>query len=153
MSGYEDGSEDGYEDGYEDGSEYGKFQNEIDAHKRSGKSGGGSRDPSDIAYYFRNKVNAIVEILEGKDILKKEQKEEILNKIDNTPDVQFKNPSAYILGYIGNGGGRGVTQESIQRAQTCIESLRQKNERVTIEDIIRYSFFWKEVILRPQNQV
>jgi hypothetical protein len=115
--------------------------------ERTTWSGGGIRDVSDITTNFRNKVSDGIQLLTSQ--LSSDQIEAIKQNIHSVPNPQFKNPYAYILGYIGSQGGRDVTRESIKKAMEGLTYfILHPNERITVEDVIRYSIFWRDIIAR-----
>ena len=70
-----------------------------------------------------------------------EKKREILlSKVGNITNVQYKNPSAYILGYLALNKG----QIDKKRVKHIFNSVLPdfKEEGVTPPDVIRYARYW-----------
>ena len=65
-------------------------------------------------------------------------KSTILHSIANRDDIIYKNPTAYILGYIGSRGGQGITKDSMSKAFNSMGSAIGVEE----PDVVRYSVFW-----------
>lgn len=80
-------------------------------------------------------------------LLYPEDQQEILDNMKNLNKPGYKNPSAYILGYIASNGGSKYDKESAKKAFSL---LKKKNKyKYTIEDksvdyasIVRYSILW-----------
>jgi len=66
---------------------------------------------------------------------------EMLTHIKDIKDVQYKNPSAYILGYLATNGGRKMDKSTVKNV---IEKILPQVSGGSVEpaDIIRYSRLW-----------
>jgi hypothetical protein len=91
---------------------------------------------------FRIIVDAVFRKMnETTRFLSEKNLEEILESVNRVHNIQYKNPTAYILGFIGSNGGKSITEQSIERAASIND-----DQSVTLPDIIRYSVFWKETV-------
>lgn len=69
------------------------------------------------------------------------------DKVSNTPFIQYKNPSAFVLGYYATKGGKqDITQERLAKAVAMLDIVNQTKDIVSPPDIIRYATFWREVL-------
>lgn len=142
------------------------FQSEINVYERVGMPGataeflgvsfgGGAlsdlqrkinkmfQDPSErFAVY----VDAIYRNLSDKKGVKLNDDDifRMLTKIKTIKNIQHKNPTAYILGYIASDGGRNITKESMKNVITnIIPSVRDWD--IKPADVLRYARFWMEL--------
>jgi hypothetical protein len=65
---------------------------------------------------------------------------EMLTRIKDIKDVQYKNPSGYVLGFLATNGGRNMDKENIKRIIEDI--LPHVSGSVEPADVIRYSRLW-----------
>ena len=113
---------------------------EVNAYERAGGSLISSyslksaRNPKEK---FSIILSATLQKMSSKDITEND-KNTILHSVGNREDIIYKNPYAYILGYIGSRGGHGITKESMERAFNNIGSATGVEE----PDVVRYSVFW-----------
>jgi len=65
-----------------------------------------------------------------------------LIKVTNVPFYEFKNPTAYVLGYLGSSKKRGITKSSIDYV---FKNILPKIEDTSVKkpDVIRYSRLWE----------
>jgi len=69
------------------------------------------------------------------------------DKVAVTPFIQYKNPSAFVLGYYATRGGReNMTPALFQRALAMLDVINEAKEIASPPDIIRYATFWREVL-------
>jgi hypothetical protein len=66
----------------------------------------------------------------------------MMDKVPSINKVQFKNPPCYVLGYIASRGGREITKERLDLAESLISDMSTKEDVITPPDIIRYAVFW-----------
>ena len=69
----------------------------------------------------------------------------LLNKSQNLPRVEFKNPTAFVLGYLATRKGAiGITKTSLKNVWRCYGSVGGINKDSSIRepDIIRYARLW-----------
>jgi hypothetical protein len=69
------------------------------------------------------------------------------DKVAATPFVQYKNPSAFVLGYfVTRGGTQDITIELLRRAIDMLPIVNQSKDIASPPDIVRYATFWREVL-------
>jgi hypothetical protein len=113
---------------------------EVNAYERAGGSLISSyslksaRNPKEK---FSIILSATLQKMASRDITEND-KSTILHSVANREDIIYKNPAAYILGYIGSRGGRGITKGSMDTAFNNIGSTIGVEE----PDVVRYSVFW-----------
>lgn len=66
----------------------------------------------------------------------------MLNKIKYIKNIDKKNPSAYILGYITTKGGKEIDKKQFKYVVDKVLPLIDSKNNITNEDIIRYSRLW-----------
>ena len=69
----------------------------------------------------------------------------LLNKSQELPRVGYKNPTAFILGYISTSGGkRGINKETLEVAWKCYNAYTDTKKIKSLQkpDIIRYARLW-----------
>ena len=70
----------------------------------------------------------------------------LLTKSQELRLVEYKNPTAFVLGYIStSGGNHGITKKSLELAWKCYKSYTdtKKTKSVQKPDIIRYARMWE----------
>ena len=71
----------------------------------------------------------------------------MVDKVAVTPFIQYKNPSAFVLGYYATRGGReNMTAALFQKALAMLDVVNESKEIASPPDIIRYATFWREVL-------
>ena len=78
----------------------------------------------------------------------------LLSLSQKIPRVEFKNPTAFVLGYIATRGGRyNITRDSLSSVWKCYQQMHNinKDESITEEDIIRYARFWRTPAMKQMN--
>lgn len=128
---------------YEEDDE-GKLVSERTAAERTGKLGGGLRDVSDPTENFVNRILDVCAQLEGRNFLKSGDCGKIIDPIKSLPRIEFKNATTYVLGYIASKGGREITRDTIANATKAVRSIETFKEIITVDDIIRYAYYWKD---------
>lgn len=73
----------------------------------------------------------------------------MIEKAINLKYVHFKNPNAYILGYIASNGGKNITQKTFDYATNnalplIIKSLIDKGS-IRPPDVLRYARLWSNL--------
>lgn len=139
---------------YED-ENIGELRAEINAFDRIGGVGDFmittdilSQDPIDR---FKIKVNGISRDLNNnRNVdLRDENITEMLNQAykitEKGYNIEFINPSAYILGYIASNGGRNLNKRTFDNVLRNIIILV---DGITPPDVVRYSRFWVNLIKR-----
>ena len=121
-----------------------KLVDEGNVADRTGKPGRGLRDVSDPTENFVNRILGVCDQFEGKNFLKSGECEKIIDPIKSLPRIEFKNATTYVLGYIASKGGREITRETIANATKAVRSIETFKELITVDDIIRYAYYWKD---------
>ena len=70
-----------------------------------------------------------------------DQIQTLLDKSQTLPRVQFKNATAFVLGYLATAKGtRNITKDTLNNVWACYESIAGiKDSSITKPDIIRYA--------------
>lgn len=69
------------------------------------------------------------------------------DKVALTPFIQYKNPSAFVLGYYATRGGtQDMTQDMFSKAIDMLDVVNESKDIASPPDIIRYATFWREVL-------
>lgn len=125
------------------------FMDEINAYKRGGRDVVGTgtvvqgelgkimkkyRDQTGIDD-FCNNVNRIARDFDMDDSEIQYMTETARNV---TSKIEFKNPIAYVLGYIASSGGKEITVGNVKKAFKKLKS----DMAVTQPDVIRYARYW-----------
>jgi hypothetical protein len=139
-----EGGDDDFEQDYEYEEEQ-EFKEERGAFERAGAAyliGVGLKYVTNPIEKFKiivdavyNKIKSIAGIGEG-------DLKVMMDKVSNINQVQYKNPPAYVLGYIASKGGREITKERLNLAESLIPEMSTKEDVITPPDIIRYAVFW-----------
>jgi hypothetical protein len=61
------------------------------------------------------------------------------------PNIEFKNPTAYVLSYLITFGNREITQRRLDEMYELLQRLETKEDLVKV-DLVRYSRFWSNVV-------
>lgn len=69
----------------------------------------------------------------------------ILNHVDKIQNAEYKNPTAYILGYMANYGSskEKLVKKNVQNVMDNILPKIQNDANIGREDIIRYARLWQ----------
>ena len=92
---------------------------------------------------FKVYVNAISrKIMSGSNIFKINNNDivKMLKKVNSIKNIQHKNPSVYVLGYLASNKGKEITKESINKV--IKEVLHEIDGNIKGPDILRYARFW-----------
>tara|TARA_Y100000385_G_C12750423_1_gene490664 strand:+ start:161 stop:658 length:498 start_codon:yes stop_codon:yes gene_type:complete len=92
---------------------------------------------------FKVYVNAISrKIMSGNNIFKINNNDivKMLKKVNSIKNIQHKNPSVYVLGYLASNKGKEITKESINKV--IKEVLHEIDGNIKGPDILRYARFW-----------
>lgn len=91
-------------------------------------------------------VDAISRKLNGEDIVRitQEDIDTMLEKIPTIPKAKYKNPSAYILGYLASRGGKKLDPSHVKKIiRTILPHLQDSG--VEPADVVRYARFWTTI--------
>ena len=105
---------------------------------------------SDIETFVNSVYNVGRELIDNS-ILSKNDLDILLNSMSKLNKPQYKNATAYILGYIASSGGHNITEEKIKKAFGIIRFDRK--DIYTVQDksldwasVIRYARLWQNII-------
>lgn len=95
---------------------------------------------------FLEAVNAISRKLNDNNLttLSEEDINTMLEKATHLPGIKYKNPVAYILGYVATKGGRKMTPTTVKDVIDILPSVDEGG--VTPPDVVRYSRYWMNII-------
>ena len=104
----------------------------------------------DAKGHFKETVNAIAhQLREEKIRLSNDDINQLIQMVDNLKDPQYKNPTAYLLGYIGSNGGQNINKQNISYVFTnVLKAVSDKS--VKREDVIRYTRLWFNLVRESQ---
>jgi hypothetical protein len=128
------------------------FQPEVDVYERVGLPGERlagiekmddelGREILDPVERFTRQVNAISRNPNIQ--LSEEDTDILLSKISNISNINYKNPTGYVLGYIATRGGRNLDKKSVTNIFKYI--LPKLQESVEQPDVIRYGRYWQKI--------
>lgn len=120
------------------------FQGEIGLYERVGLEGVllgekdlSYKDPSERFYIF---VDAIARQLKSQNIiyLSENNIQYLLKKIDNVPNIKYKNPTGYVLGYYV------IDEKTIDKKKFNLlkPHLSHLNYPMKQTDVLRYANLW-----------
>jgi len=101
----------------------------------------------DAKGHFKETVNAIVQQLkEDKIRLSGNDLEQLIDRIDTSlKEPQYKNATAYVLGYIASEGGREINRKNVSQVfKTILKTVSDKS--VKEEDVLRYARLWYNIV-------
>jgi|TARA_B100001094_G_C18096913_1_gene753490 hypothetical protein len=132
-----------------------KFGEEFAVFERIGLPGGQlggitgvdgkiDRTLQDPLERFQVFVDAISRDLMGQNIsLDEDDIQKMIETARTLDKIKYKNPTAYVLGFIGSRGGSDISKASIEYAIKKALPLTSEGESsVQPEDVIRYSRLW-----------
>lgn len=144
-------SKDDSEEFFEEETTYG---NEMKAFERSGGYGsmlGQSIGPDgkpiktqDPLEKFQIRVDAIARNLQSvfPGVISQDNIQTMLEKANQLKDVQYKNATAYVLGYIASTGGENLTPQTFKIVESKISKVHLEGN-VKSPDILRYARLWQ----------
>jgi hypothetical protein len=123
------------------------FKPEVTAFERTGYGGilGETKDRAlqDPLEKFQIAVDAISRSLNNQNtILSENDIQILLEKANKLKYVYYKNPQAYILGYLASNGGKNIDIKSFKHVSTKILPLLSEGS-VLEPDILRYARLWE----------
>jgi hypothetical protein len=141
---------DGKEEYYEDEDVYYEEEDvyvpEYGAYQRTGMgmstSLRGAKNPYEK---FKIILDAVLEKTSSALQLSREDRTTIFEFSARAPNNIFKNAACFVLGYIGSGGGRGLSDASLKKAFAGIDKVQQTTgafDGIEQADVIRYSVYW-----------
>lgn len=132
-----------------------EFKDEFGAYLRAGAGDIGCLDADgkfnktiqDPVLKFKCYVDIISRKLISDNIdLRERDIENMLSKVESLQYIGFKNPSAYIAGYLASGGGKNMSEKSVNYCFTRVLPLIELEGGVQRADIIRYSRLWMKMV-------
>jgi hypothetical protein len=100
----------------------------------------------DAKGHFKETVNAIAQQLrEDRIKLSGNDLEQLIETVDILNEPQYKNPTAYLLGYIASEGGRDINKKNVNNVfKNVLKSVSDKS--VKEEDVLRYTRLWYNLV-------
>lgn len=100
----------------------------------------------DAKGHFKETVNAIAQQLrEDRIKLSGNDMEQLIDRIDSLKEPQYKNATAYVLGYIASDGGREINRKNLNNVfKTILKTVSDKS--VKEEDVLRYARLWYNLV-------
>ena len=132
-----------------------EFKDEFGAFLRAGAGDTGCLDADgkfnktiqDPVLKFKCYVDIISRKLISDNIdLRERDIENMLARVESLQYISFKNPSAYIAGYLASGGGKNMTETSVNYCFTRVLPLIELEGGVQRPDIIRYARLWMKMV-------
>jgi len=136
---------------------YNNLRPEIGAYNRVGMAGDMigiitgpdgkiNREMLDPLQIFQIQVDAVSRHLKDQKIKKPLDERDIQKMIEKSnvlPHINYKNPTAYVLGYIASNGGSRITQEQFNNSSKLLEYVYDTS--VLEPDILRYARLWMTI--------
>jgi hypothetical protein len=97
---------------------------------------------------FRRKVDAISRYLNNWEEIENIDETSIntmLIKASKLDSVQYKNPNAYVLGFLATGGGKVLSKERFTYVIKKVLPRVDSDSSVLPPDIIRYAILWQKL--------
>lgn len=88
---------------------------------------------------FKIIVDAVVNSLQP-DFIARSATNDLFMAADKLQYIKFKNPTAFVLGYIATNGGGKFTPAAVAKAYKALENVRDTS--VQPPDVIRYGRLW-----------
>ena len=112
----------------------------------------GLKDITNMKEQFKLRVEATVRNLSSiRGCIALDDLLNVLEPINDLPYIQFKNATAFVLGYIASEGGKSISRTSVAKAIKCREEMILPSgpfeDIVSDKDIIKYAVYWKDVIM------
>ena len=139
-------------DGWNSDAEDGDFREEFGVFDRVG--GGGMAMPKsrfekalmDPLEKFQTFIYALVGDLRGNQDINIDGRsiESIIAYSSKLSNIQFKNATAYVLGYFASGGGKNISKDRVQYAFKMLHEINTNS--VSEIDVIRYARLWMTLV-------
>ena len=135
-----------------------EFKDEFGAYLRAGGGDSGCLDADgkfnktiqDPLVKFKCYVDIISRKLIVNDIKLEEKDINIMiSQVDNLKYVNFKNPSAYILGYIASSGGSNISESNVTYCFNSVLPFVELEAGLQLPDVIRYARLWTNLVNSP----
>ena len=112
------------------------FDYDIDIFKKKGK-----REAKDPIKLFRDTLSAISIDLG----LSQDDISFMKNKLSNVKNVDMKNPTAFVLGYLATNKGSGSIKKSVINVVFEKFLTRVEDSSVKKADVVRYARLWTQL--------
>jgi hypothetical protein len=104
---------------------------------------------SDIEVFVQTVYNVGKELIDAK-VINEADLDNLLENMSRINKPQYKNATAYILGYIASGGGGDITKNSAKKALKLITpgkyDYQVEDRSVDCAAIIRYARLWQNIV-------
>jgi hypothetical protein len=134
-----------------------QFQQSIHAFKQAGLAplGLGTLDVGgyfgiakkfDAKGHFKETVNAIAQQLREDGFrLSNDDITQLIENVEKLNNPQYKNPTAYLLGYVASSGGRVIDKKTVNNVfNNLLKTVSDKS--VKNEDVLRYARLWYNLV-------
>lgn len=100
----------------------------------------------DAKGHFKETVNAIAQQLREDGFrLSNDDIVQLIETVEQLENPQYKNPTAYLLGYIASNGGRDINKKTVNHVfNNLLKTVTDKS--VKQEDVLRYSRLWYNLV-------
>ena len=122
-----------------------RYMAEINVFQRVGVGSVAStslKNVSNPIEAFRLRVGGVFNKIKHTSRLSEADLATMLEPISNIPNIRFKNPAGFILGYIASDRGKKLTESGFKSAISLVELINDVKVIITPPDIIRYAYFW-----------
>ena len=100
----------------------------------------------DAKGHFKETLNAIAQQLREDGLrLSNDDIIQLIETVDQLDNPQYKNPTAYLLGYIASNGGRDINKRTVNHVFTNILKT-VSDTTVKQEDVLRYARLWYNLL-------
>ena len=143
--------EDDYEEEQQYVADYASLQRTSISASLPSRTLRGLKDITNMKEQFKARVEATVRNLSSvRGCIALDSLLDVLEPINDLANIQFKNATAFVLGYIASNGGTSITKTSVSKAVRCRKEMIMPSgpfeDIVTDKDIIKYAVYWKDVI-------
>lgn len=94
---------------------------------------------------FKLRVGGVFNKIKHTSKLSEADLAKMLEPVSNIPNIRFKNPAGFILGYIASDKGKKLSDTGFKSANSLLELINDVKVIITPPDIIRYASFWLSI--------
>ncbi len=122
------------------------FRDEVGAYNRAGGGNilmGKDRILQDPYEKFATYVDAICRSINSKDVVNISEAsiQVMVEKARGLNNIEYKNPGAYILGFLGSQGGKRIDEKTVKNViKNVLPTLG--TDTILPPDVVRYSKLW-----------